>query len=250
MLRSIDELLGYVLAAEDGEIGRCKDFLFDDRHWTIRYMVADTGKWLPGRKVLISPISLGEPDWTARKFPVKMTKGQVENSPPLEEDMPVSREYETRYFNYYGYPYYWAGAGLWGSAAYPGALYGVPQADVREERVEKKRPNHLRSAKEVEGYRIDANDGHIGHVEDYIVEEETWTIRYVIVDTRNWLPGGKKVLISPDWTSAIQWQKKELVVDLTKDAIKNAPEYDPSVPINREYEVRLYDFYGRPRYWT
>lgn len=250
MLRSIDELRGYTLAAEDGEIGRCKDFLFDDRHWTVRYMVADTGRWLSGRKVLISPVSLGEPDWNYRSLPVRMTKAQIEGSPPLEDDMPVSREYETRYFSYFRYPYYWTGAGLWGTAAYPGALYGVPQTGVEEETVDDQRPNHLRSVKEVEGYRIHATDGHIGHVEDFIVEEDSWTIRYVVVDTRNWLPGGKKVVISPEWATAIRWEEQDMVVDLTKDAIKNSPEFDPTVPINREYEVRLYDFYGRPRYWS
>ena len=123
MLRSLIELLDYVLAAEDGEIGRCSDFLFDDRHWTTRYMVADTARWLPGRKVLVSPIALGEPEWRSRLFPVRLTKEQIEDAPGLNEDAPVSRQYEIHWTRYYGWPYYWSGMGGWGAAANPGALY-------------------------------------------------------------------------------------------------------------------------------
>lgn len=253
MLRSLDELTGYTLAAEDGEIGQCKDFLFDDQKWAIRYMVADTATWLPGRHVLISPISLGEPNWSGKLFPVKLTKEKVKNSPPLETDMPVSREYEKRLFKFYGHPYYWIGHNVWGYSAYPASLYGMvreEEKDVKKEQAEEEQPNHLRSAKEVKGYYIHATDDRIGHVEDFIVEDNTWIIRYIVVDTRNWLPGGKKVLVSSDWVTEIQWEEKELAVDLTRDTIKNSPEYDPNIPVNREYEVRLYDFYGRPKSWS
>jgi hypothetical protein len=246
MLRSLDELLGYTLAAEDGEIGQCKDFLFDDQKWAIRYMVADTATWLPGRHVLISPTSLGEPNWSGKLFPVKLTKEKVKNSPPLETDMPVSREYEKRLFKFYGHPYYWIGHNVWGYSAYPASLYGMAreeEKDVKEEQVEEEQPNHLRSAKEVKGYYIHATDDRIGHVEDFIVEDKTWIIRYIVVDTRNWLPGGKKVLVSSDWVTEIRWEEKGLAVDLSRDTIKNSPEYDPNIPVNREYEVRLYDFY-------
>lgn len=253
MLRSISELFNYTLHAADGEIGRCKDFLFDDEHWTIRYMVADTGKWLPGRKVLISPISLGEPRWTTRQFPVKLTKEQIEKSPSLDEEAPVSRLYEKKHFDYYNWPYYWAGGSIWGAMPYP----YVPATPLPSEELEKIREraeniepekSHLRSVKEIKGYHIKAEDGEIGHVEDFIVEDEVWTIRYMVVDTRNWLPG-RKVLVSPGWIKAISWAENEVVVSLTVEGIKNGPEYDPSQPINREYEVLLYDFYGRPKYW-
>ena len=246
MLRSMDEITGYALEAVDGDIGRCKDFLFDDENWTVRYMVADTGKWLAGRKVLISPIALGEPDWASKRFPVRMTKKEVEDSPPLEEDQPVSGEFEIQLANFYGYPYYWAGKGLWADKSKPGELFAMDAEDIQKARQKEIGDNHLRSANEVQGYGIEASDGDIGHVEDFIVDDETWRVRYVAVDTRNWLPGGKKVLISPEWTSAIHWPDRIFSVDLTREKVKGSPEYDPSMPINREYEIRLYDFHGRP----
>lgn len=247
MLRSIKELHNYVLHAEDGEIGRCKDFLFDDRFWTIRYMVADTGKWLPGRKVIVSPISLGEPDWKSRVFPVRLSKKRIENAPGLDENAPVSRQYEISWTQYYGWPHYWGGTHVWGSYHLPGLLY--------EEKLPQKKivqidagDDHLRSVDEVTGYHIQATDHKIGHVEDFIVDSETWTIRYMVVDLLNWLPG-RKVLVAPDWISSLDWAERKVFVDLTKEEVKDSPKYDPSAPVNREYEARLYDFYGRPKYW-
>jgi hypothetical protein len=248
MLRSVKEVKGYMLRAGDGDIGRCKDFLFDDEIWVIRYMVADTGKWLPGKKVLISPISLGEPDYTSRIFPVRLSKKQIEQAPDLDTDAPVSRQYETKYHEYFGWPYYWGGIETWGPYSYPAPLY----ADKKKEAVNVEPENgdpHLRSAGEVTGYRIQARDGEIGHVEDFIVDDRAWNIRYMVVDTRNWLPGSRKVLISKDWIVSIQWLEREVAVDLNVEEIKESPEYDPSAPVNREYEARLYDFYGRPKYW-
>jgi hypothetical protein len=253
MLRSVEELHNYVLEAEDGKIGRCKDFLFDDVHWTIRYMVADTGKWLPGRKVLISPLSLGDPNWAARQLPVKLTKKQIENAPPIDHDAPVSRLHEQKYFDYFRWPYYWVGGDIWGPVHIP----YVPPPPMPKEELQKIRQeqenihpedSHLRSVKEINGYHIQAEDGEIGHVKDFIIEDDVWTIRYMIVDTRNWLPG-RKVLVSPGWINSISWAENKVGVDLAVEAIRNGPAYDPSAPVNREYEVRLYDFYGRPKYW-
>jgi hypothetical protein len=243
-------MMNYVLSAKDGEIGKCKDFLFDDKHWTIRYMVADTGKWLLGNKVLISPISLGEPDWGNRLFPVNLTKKQIEDSPSLDEHAPVSRQYEQNYSNYYYWPYYWGGEYAWGLGPYPPATPPFRSMERVEEIEKEEDPEetHLRSAKEVTGYHIQASDGDVGHVEDYIVQDNTWAIRYMVVDTRNWLPG-RKVLIAPKWIESVDWVDRKVEVNLETKEIKNSPEYDPSLPVNREYETRLYDFYGRPVYW-
>ena len=248
MLRSVKEIYNYILQAEDGEVGRCKDFLFDDEHWTIRYMVADTAKWLPGKKVLVSPISLGEPDWGTEHFPVGLTKKQIEDAPGLDEDAPVSRQHEIRWTQHYGWPYYWEGGGVWGTGGYPNALFSRKDLEAASEEISGAGDRHLRSAREVTGYRIQATDDEIGHVRDFILDDETWTIRYMVVDTRNWLPG-KKVLVAPVWINSIDWAENRVKVDLTTEAVKNSPEYDPSAPVNREYEERLYDFYGRPKYW-
>jgi len=248
MLRSVNGLRGYVLAAQDGEIGRCNDFLFDDRFWTVRYMVAYTGKWLPKRKVLISPISLGEPDWESQQFSVNLTKKEVEDSPPLDEGAPVSREYEMRWLDHYGWSYYWFGGGLWGPAADPTGLYVKGEKERIADKDTEPPESYLRSAEEVAGYHIQAIDDEIGHVDDFILDDKTWTIRYMVVDTRNWLPG-RKVLVTPDWIDSVDWVEDKVSLDLTREQVKNSPEYHPKEPVNREYEARLYDYYGRPRYW-
>jgi hypothetical protein len=245
MLRSLKELFYYTLASKDGEIGRCKDFLFDDRFWTIRYMVAETGKWLPGRKVLVSPISLGEPDWASRLFPVRLTKKQIEDAPGLDQDAPLSRQYEIAWSQFYGWPYYWGGPHAWGSAPNPGMIFNESLSEKQSGEVKSENDN-LRSADEVIGYHIQATDDEVGHVEDFIVDDATWTIRFLVVDTRNWLPG-KKVLIKPSWVESVDWVERKVNIDLPRETIKNSPEYDPSMPVNREYEERLYDFYGRAK---
>lgn len=246
-MRSVKEIMGYVLQAEDGEIGRCKDFLLDDQRWTVRYMVADTGKWLPGRKVLISPVSLGSPDWGARLFPIRLTKKQIEDAPKLQEQAPVHRRYEVEFHAFYGWPFYWAGAHTWGPVAYPAPLY---DSQAAEDPIPDADPENcfLRSVNELMGYHIEAVDGDIGHIEEFIVDDESWTVRYMVIDTRNWLPG-RKVLIPPTWIESADWLERTVAVDLTRGQVERSPEYDPSAPVNREYESKLYDFYGRPHYW-
>lgn len=250
MLRSLNRMRGYELRASDGAIGQCRDFLFDDRHWAVRYMVADTGKWLVGKKVLISPISFGEPDWAAEVFPVRLTKQQIEESPDLDEDAPVSRLYEELWHKHYAWPYYWAGPGVWGAGAYPAALFAQEVAEAERQDEDAKRPeeSHLRSADEVQNYHIHATDGQVGHVEDFIVDEPVWLIRYLVVDTRNLLPG-KRTLVSPNWIKQVDWAGREVVVNLSVDAVKNSPEYDPSMTVSREYEAELYDYHSLPTYW-
>ena len=248
MLRSIKVIRDYVLFAKDGEIGRCKDFLFDDEKWTVRYMVADTRKWLPGRKVLISPASLGMPDWLKKRFPVNLTREQIENCPHLDADAPVSRQYEKKYAEYYHWPYYWTGGEAWITTPSPPGKLGLPEGKV-EESDEALEHSHLRSVQEVIGYHIRADDGEIGHVEDFIVDDASWRIRYMVVDTRNWLPG-RQVLVTPQWIASVDWKERSVAVNLTTGQVKASPEFDPSEPVNREYETRLYDYYGRPAYWT
>lgn len=247
MLRSVKEIHNYVLQAEDGEIGRCKDILFDDRFWTVRYMVADTSKWLIGRKVLLSPISLGEPNWSSNIFPIRLTKKQIEDSPDLDENAPVSRQHEILWTQYYGWPYYWGGSYAWGSADYPGMLYNLSVPEYKPD-TDNSGDEHLRSAHEVSGYNIQATDDEIGNVADFIIDDKTWTIQYIVVDTGNWLPG-KKVLISPVWIESVDWEHNTVKVAMIREQIKNSPEYNPAILINREYEAQLYDFYGRPKYW-
>ncbi len=255
MLLSINELQGYPIHATDGDIGQVDQFYFDDEAWTVRYLVVDTGHWLTGRRVLISPIVISGIDRETKTFNAGLTQEQIKNSPDIDTHRPVSRQHEMEYFNYYGWPYYWYGGGLWGGGYYPNALTMAnalgaksvtgPPAKSSEEQID----SHLRSTGAVANYHIEAADGEIGHVEDFIMDDQTWTIRYLVVDTRNWWPG-KRVLVPPQWTSRLNWAESRVYVDLDRESIKSAPEYEASSLITREFEQEMYGHYGRPGYWN
>ena len=246
MLRSLKELTGYTVEATDGDVGKAKDFYFDDAGWFLRYVVVDTGGWLTGRKVLVGPEVFGPADWDLHKIPVTVSKDTIESSPPISEDVPVSRHEEERMRTFYGWFNWWTDPTYGFANASPEAaaaareLTATVTATVTDP--------HLRSVDEILGYHIEAKDGELGHVDDFIVDDRTWAIRYVVVATRNLLPG-KKTLIAPEWISALHWSNERLAVDLTQQQIKNAPEFDPRAAINRRFEEHVYDYYGRPRYW-
>ncbi len=245
ILRSIKEVSGYRILAEDGDIGHGHDFFFDDEIWAIRYVVVDTGKWLPGRKVLLVPSVVEKPEWKNQTIPVRLTKEQVKESPEIDADKPVSRQAEIELHKHFKWAPYW-------TAPMPGTVPPVtpePEAEGEKRVLEEERVDpHLRSTKEVIGYNIQALDDEIGHVEEFIADDLDWFIRYMVVDTRNWLPG-RKVLVSPGWIERVSWADSNVYVDLPRGLIKDSPEYDPSAPVNRQYEERLYDYYGRPKYW-
>lgn len=246
MIHSIQAFLHADLRATDGAIGRCEDFLFDDQFWTIRYMVADTHKWLPGRNVLISPSALGDWDWRSDAVPVDLSREGIKASPPLHSDMPVSRQYELELVKHYDWPPYWYGPHAWGTALTP-----VPAPLERPEgleAIEKPGERHLRSVKEVTGYDIQALDDKVGHVEDFLLEEGSWAIRYLVVDTRSWLPG-RKVLISPAWASDVDWKRSRVLVRMDRRAIASSPEYDRERALTRDDEMALFTHYDYKPYW-
>ena len=254
MLLSIKNLLRYKIEATDGGIGHVDSFLFDDQEWTIRYLVIDTGNWLPGRKVLVPPSALGKPGGMIDAFPVEFSREQVKNSPDINTEKPVSRQQEIELYAYYNWSPYWGIGG--GPIATPHAPIVPPMSNESGEnqsgatgKPEEDQDPHLRSTKEVMGYHIHAKDDQIGHVEDFLVDDANWKIRYIIVDTRNWWPG-KKVLVSPDWIKDISWADSEVAVDVVREKVKNSPEFDPAISLNRDYETRLYDYYGWPKYWV
>jgi hypothetical protein len=245
MLHQASALKGYKLSSLDGEIGKVKEFYFDDQHWTIRYLVADTGDWLPGRQVLISPHALGAVIGHEQGIAVELTTKQIEDSPPLSRDKPVSRQFEATYYGYYGWPVYWAGPNMWGADPY---LVRAGTETDEPAPSDKAGDPHLRSTRSVTGYYIEAEDGTIGHVEDFIIEDETWAIRYLMVDTVNWWPG-KKVLISPRWVERVSWDESKVIINLSRAAIKQAPEYTAETLLTRDYESRLHGHYHRQGYW-
>jgi hypothetical protein len=248
MFRQCSKLRGRRLRATDGEIGKLHDFYFDDTHWTVRYVVADTGYWLPDRLVLLSPHAIRNVDQDSAVV-VDLTRKQIEDSPPITADQPVSRQYERDYYRYYGWPVYWTGPALWGPGPYP--LYYAPvhgEAEPGPSAPLERGDPHLRSVLEIAGYRIHARDGDIGHLEDFVLDDRTWAIRYLVIDTRNWLPG-KRVLVAPPWIENVSWAQAKVYVDLSRDAIQTAPAYDQEAEITRAYEIRLFQHYSRQGYW-
>jgi hypothetical protein len=265
MLRSVRDLQTFRIGASDGTIGSVRDFYFDDEAWVIRYLVVDTGGWLGGREVLISPFSIGTPDWVEQILPVSITKEQVKHSPIIDTDKPVSRQHETGYLGYYGYPYYWGGAGLWGEGVYPQAMLSgtafpsdaaYTKAQAANDRTalsdnEMRHAHddpHLRSCNAVNGYHIHATDGDIGHVQGFLVDERTWAIRYFIVNTSNWWLG-HLVLVSPAWIKEVSWVNSKVTTSLTRQQIQDAPDYDSQGMLSRGDEEGIYRHYGRRGYW-
>jgi len=246
MLNKAKTLKGYKLDSLDGEFGEVKEFYFDDRYWTIRYLIANTGSWLTGRQVLISPHALVAAIRAEEHIAVDLTKKQIEDSPSLNSDRPISRQFEDSYYVYYGWPMYWTGPYMWG--VFPTIVRNRESYNTLNQG-EKAWDPHLRSTDAVSGYEIEATDGEIGHVEDFIIDDETWAIRYLIVSTRNWWPG-KKVLISPHWIESVSWSESKVFVNLSREDVKQSPEYTEESLLTRDYETGLHRHYQRAGYWN
>jgi len=249
MLSKANELKGYRLESLDwGGIGTVKEFYFDDQYWTIRYLVANSGDWLTDRQVLISPYALIAVIKAGQRITINLTKQQIEDSPSLDSDKPVSRQFEENYSKYYGWPMYWGGPNSWGSYYIPYIAHN--HFELKEAtQGEKTWDPHLRSTHEVSGYSIHAVDGEIGHVKDFIIDDESWAIRYLVIDTRNWW-SGKKVLISPQWIERVSWNESKVFVDLSRETIKQSPEYTEELLLTRDYEAGLHRHYNRQGYWV
>lgn len=237
MLRNIKDILGFRIAAKDGEIGTVKDFYFDDETWTVRYLIVKTGAWL-SREVLISPEAVIDHSWEDGTFSVGITKEQVRESPDIDTDKPVSRQQEAELANFYPWQSYW------GTGFYPGGVWGImeptPRIDLRlikegDYTENSHEDRHLRSSKAVTGYHIHAEDGDVGHVTNFIFDDRSWQIAYLLVDTHNWI-GGKKLLIAVKHIQNVEWENSKVVVDVTKDTIKSSEAVDKG-----KYVVPGYD---------
>ena len=228
MLRSIKQLNGDKLGASDGEIGHVKDFYFDDQNWAIRYLVADTGSWLPGRQVLISPHSLGRLEQAGKVLRVNLTRKQIEDSPSIETRKPVSRQYEEEYYRYYGWPFYWQGNGLWGMSGFP--ILELPAKTLPSEQAAASGPEsepadaHLRSTKAVNGYHLRTRDEIVGHVCDFMMDTRSWAIEQLVIKTGHRLTG-KEVLIPAKSVTRISYEESTVFADMTSAAVEQSPEY-------------------------
>ncbi len=239
-------LKDYTLNSLNGDIGKVKEFYFDDHHWTIRYLVAETGNWLADRQVLISPHALLAVYPAEQYIAIDLTREQIENSPDLNNDKPVSRQFEESYSHHYGLSSYWDGPYVWGSS--PWLENDRTKRILLNESTESWDP-HLRSTHDVIGHHIQAKDSEIGHVEDFIIDDQTWTIRYLVINTHNWWPG-KRVLLSPLWIESVSWAQSKVFVNLLSETIKQSPEYKQGDLINRDYETDLHQYYDRQSYWV
>ena len=228
MLRSIKQFYGLKLGASDGEIGQVQDFYFDDQNWVVRYVVAETGSWLLGRQVLLSPHAFGTLQQAGKVLRVGLTRKQIEDSPSIALHKPVSRQYEEDYYRYYGWPYYWQGDGLWGLSGTP--LLEMPPeilpagSSPAGEPVPAPADRHLRSTLAVNGYHIQASDGPIGHICDFVMDDQSWAIRELVIKTGHRF-SGKEVEVGMDQVSGIIYDQSAVSVNLTTEAVQQSPAH-------------------------
>lgn len=236
MLRSTKQLYGNSLDTAEGAIGNVKDFYFDDQHWAVRYVVVDTGSWLPRRLVLLSPHAFGSFNQDGVSLLVNLSRKQIEDSPAIEEHEPVSRQYEEEYFRYYGWPSYWNGGEMWGATGFP--IVAPPHlVPILEESgggpaVDGDDP-HLRSTKAVTGYRIHTHEGAIGHVKDFMIDDKSWAIRHLVIEAGPWFER-KEIEISPAHVERISYEESAVFVNVTKESIQEATDYEKPQPVYLE----------------
>ena len=248
MLRRLKDLERWaVLSSEGDDLGTIQDFYFDDEHWTVRYVVVKTGRWFTGRPVLLSPMSLDQVQWDQAVVVFALTRKQIKKAPDADVAMPLSRRWEAAYAGHYAIPYYWAGTGIWGDWPTPSeARLAVREPVPVPPGVE---GEHLRSTRMVAGYHLNAMDGEIGHVDDFVADDRTWAIRYLLIDTSNRI-GGRAVLIPPERAWQIDWPKRLVHIDLTREEVENSREYDPAADVAGVYRIDLANAEDRPiRHW-
>ncbi len=233
MERSLNGLIGYSIMAKDGELGKVAEFYFDDKNWLVRYLVVETGNWFFNKKVLLPHKVLGSVDWEKETFHVDLTTKQVADSPDVETKLTVSRQHEMELFSYYALPYYWS------DLAITAPIINLQPDPVLDEEGKvipppKKNP-HLCSSEIVDGFHIQTSEGAIGHLADFLLDDDTWTINFLVVNKHNWLPE-EKMLLSPKWVDHIDWDESNIYVDLSKETIKNSPEFDPIQTIGTDFQ--------------
>lgn len=252
MLRTDADLKKCAILGADNTvpIGHITDLYFDDESWVTRYLVVETGSWLSSRRVLIAAEAIVHVDWIERHVRVSITPEQIRGSPDIDTHKPVCRQHEQEYLGYYGYPYYWERAGLWGGGPYPELAGRGDSVLPRDAHWPPASPGdvHLRSADGVKGYHIHATDGEIGYAEGLLIDETSWAIRFVFVKTSGWWHG-HTTLIAPDWIERVSWKDLEFYVDLTREQVRAAPAYDASRELTREQEIGLYGHYRRHGTW-
>jgi uncharacterized protein YrrD len=245
MLKSLlNTVYGSSLQAKNGEIGNVDDVYFDDKDWKIRYFVTDNSNFLPGRRVLISPASITEIDFERKMIPVSLSKKEIEQSPVVNQGLLPSRDTEIELKSYYNWPVYWGSGYLIGA----GDLRR-DQGSMRGSKEEIEIDPDLKSCNEVIGYSIESKNRTIGYLHNYVFDEKSWEIRYLVIDTKNWLMSDKKILLAVDWIEKFDWDQSLFITDLKSKDIRESPAYNPGETLKREYESKLFDHYDRRKYW-
>jgi hypothetical protein len=254
MLLVASALIGYDIEASDGRIGSVSDFLFDDTTWAFRWLVVDNSTWLKERRLLVHPSSISKIANDRRALSVTLTMAEIEGSPSVSRDEPVSRQMQINLYDYYGESPFWEGGGYFGGGAIaspfsPPPMRGPTSQDVLDANPldEDERDPHLRSVAAVTGYRVHATDGSIGHVENLLIDDSRWEVHYFILDTRNFW-AGRHVLLSPHAVTEIDWALHEIQVNLTREAVKTSPEWNPTDVIDAQFQQRLHTHYNWPAY--
>jgi sporulation protein YlmC with PRC-barrel domain len=251
MIRSVKDLHRCSVAARDGSIGKVNDLYFDDQRWVIRYLVVEATQLDRVRPVLISPMSVGSVNWSTHLITLSVTQEQVRNSPDIDTTKPVSRQREAAYLHYYQYPYYWGGTGPWGAGLTPAVIGPIGPAiagergepDETDEQESGTGDSHLRSTYEVIGYYIKATDGDLGHIDDFLVDDESWAIRYAVVDTSNWW-FGRKVVLDPERITDVNWSGRKVLVGISRQSLKNATPFDSEIHLEHERDPQGWGVVG------
>jgi hypothetical protein len=245
-LVKLNDLNAYNCEAADGKIGPYGDIYFDASRFAVRFLVVNTQEWLTGRKVLLSPFTIGTIDEQNQLIYIELDRQQIRNSPPLGADQPVTRRYEEQYFKYYGWPPYWD------NISWPHTRL-LRASSISATRPNRSLPshseNHLHRASQILGYGVAVAEGRIGKLSDFVIDTHYWVIRYMEIDTRNYLNSKKYALITPSMLLGIDWPEKDISVDVSRKTMQNAPPYDVNKPISRDYESRLLNYYGEVNYW-
>jgi hypothetical protein len=223
MERTINGLIGCRMEARDGDGGRVDDVYFDDESWAVRYLVLKTDAWLSGRKVLIAPLALMEDGGMIGVFRVNLTQDQIRNSPDIDTDKPVSRQQEIELYGHYAWKGYWESGFYAQGVGEIKEVSNMPQNERSGSAVDL----HLRATSYVTGFHVHGTDGEFGHICNFVIDDRTWMVLNLVVDTGH-LPVGKKVLVAVDHIIQMQWNDSEIYLNETKADIEKSTVFEPS----------------------
>jgi len=210
----MNSLVGDRIIAEDGAAGTALDFTVNCVNWHISELVTSVGSWWRSYEVRIPRVSLQRPVGATGMLPVSLTKKQIKESPTTGDSGAFQREMKNDLL-----------------------AVGVPVPELST-------PQPIRW-NTIVAYRAHVLDGPVGTLRDLILDDENWHIRYLVVELA--LEGtSHQTLVSSDWVSSIHPDKSSVSLNLSIRELIGSPEYDPKVPVNRDIEGKLYDYYGQP----